>query len=185
MLPFFKTLKDLFSRSKESFEPSDITYLVYKNRFNEVKPYAVLEIERTDKFLTVYDLDGEKVKTFKPEWVLDECDTQNETLASAERFQAQYEIIPRNKTGRIFANPEKKLEVCFTGFPNAEKERLIQLAKDNDLFVRTGVANTLGLLICGESAGWAKLKKAGELNIPKVYGAEGFENFLETGEVEE
>ena len=47
------------------------------------------------------------------------------------------------------------------------------------------MAKTLGLLICGETSGWAKLKKAGELDIPKVYGVEGFENFLETGEVEE
>ena len=184
-MAFFKTLKDLFSRSKESFEASDTSYLVYKNRFNEVKPYAGLIMEETDKFLTIYDFDEEKIKTFKPEWVLDRCSSPDETIASAERLQAQYEIIPRNKTGKTFANPDKKFEVCFTGFPKSEKERLIQLAKDNDLFVRTGVAKTLGLLICGETSGWAKLKKAGELDIPKVYGAEGFENFLETGEVEE
>ena len=28
------------------------------------------------------------------------------------------------------------------------------------------------------------LKKAGELDIPKVYGAEGLENLLKTGEVQ-
>ena len=184
-MAFFKTLKDLFSRSKESFEPSDTSYLVYKNRFNEVKPYAVLIIEESEKFLTVYDFSEEKVKTFKPEWVLDSTPSLSEAFATSERIQEKYEIIPRNKTGRHFANTEKYLEVCFTGFPKAEKERLTQLAKDNDLFVRTGIAQTLGLLVCGETSGWAKLKKASELHIPKVYGAEGFEKFLETGEVEE
>jgi len=181
----FKTLKELFSRSRESYAPSETSFLVYKNRFNEVKPYAGLVIEKTDKFLTFYDFDEEKMKTFKLEGVLEECSSLAETQASAERLQVQHKIIPRNKTGKTFANPDKRFEVCFTGFPKLEKERLIQIAEDNDLFVRTGVATTLGLLICGESAGWAKLKKAGELNISKVYGAEGFENFLETGEVEE
>ena len=94
-------------------------------------------------------------------------------------------IIPKNKTGKKFANPEKKFEVCFTGFPKAEKEQLIKMAEQHEMFVRTRVTSKLGLLVCGDNAGWAKIKEAAELDVPSVFGLAGFENFINTGEMSE
>lgn len=62
---------------------------------------------------------------------------------------------------------------------------MMEQAKENDMFVRAGVTNNLGLLVCGDNAGWAKLKKASELGVAKVYGEVSFSNFLETGEIAE
>ena len=180
-----KSLKELFGRGKETWNENDISFLVYKNRFDEVKPYQVAVVFTDDDELDVYDIEENKIKTFKVANILSKCASYDEAIEVASNEQTKYEIIPRNKTGRTFANREKLLEVCFTGFSKAEKEELVQLAKENDMFVRTGVAKTLSLLICGETSGWAKLEKAKELRVAKVYGAEGFRNFIETGEIAE
>ena len=157
-------------------------FLVYLNRFNEVKPLEVEVIEQGDEYIDAKDLREEKVKTLKVSGVLSNHSSFDEAGAEASSQQSNYEIIPRNKTGKVFANPDKKFEVCFTGFSKAEKQELIQLAKDKDIFVRTDVSTNLGLLVCGANAGWSKLKKANKMGVPRVVGLEGFNNFLETGE---
>ena len=181
----FKSLKELFGRDRNSWNKDEVLFLVYKNRFDEVKPYQVVVLGKDDEELDVYDLEEERVKTFKADNILSSCSSYNEAIEVALQQQEKFEIKPRNKTARTSANREKLLEVCFTGFPKAQKEELIQIAKDNDMFVRTGVTKTLSLLICGETSGWAKLKKAKELRVARVYGADGFKNFIKTGEIAE
>ena len=180
-----KSLKELFGRPNSSWEGEELSYLVYKNRFNEVKAYQVVVVFSSDNQLEVYDIEEEKIKTFKTENVLSDCYSFEEATEAAATAQKDFELIPRNKSGRTFANRYNLLEVCFTGFTKPEKEELIQLAKDNDMFVRTKVAKTLGLLVCGETSGWKKLELAEELGVSKVYGADGFRHFIETGEVSE
>ena len=157
-------------------------FLVYLNRFNEVKPLEVEVIEQGDEYIDVKDLREDKVKTLKVSGVLSTHSSFDGAITEATSQQSNYEVIPRNKTGKVFANTNQKFEVCFTGFPKAEKQELIQLAKDKDMFVRTVVSSNLGLLVCGEKAGWSKLKKANTMGVPRVVGLEGFNNFLETGE---
>ena len=53
------------------------------------------------------------------------------------------------------------------------------------MFVRTRVTQKLDLLVCGETSGWKKLEEAKNLGVAKVYGYEGFENFIDTGEIAE
>ena len=161
----------------------NIKYLVYINRFNEVKAYSVEAIAQSYEYLSVLDTVEQKAKSFKLANILFEANSMDEATQKAAELQSQYEIIPRNKTGKTFANPEHLFEVCFTGFSKNEKQSLIGLAEANGLFVRTSVTAKLGLLICGETAGWAKIKKAAELNVPRVFGREGFETFIQTGEV--
>ena len=47
------------------------------------------------------------------------------------------------------------------------------------------ISSNLGLLVCGEKAGWSKLKKANQMGVPRVVGLDGFNNFMETGEFAE
>ena len=156
-------------------------YVVYLNRFNEVKPYKIEIIFEIGDNADVKDLVENKNKTFKRSNILSNHKNFNDAQLEAEKLQKNYKVIPRSKkTDR--SNPEKKLEVCFTGFSKKDKENLISLAKINNFFVRTEVTKNLDLLICGDNAGPSKLKQASKMGIPKVYGEDGFKDFLDTGE---
>jgi NAD-dependent DNA ligase len=181
----FKLLKELFDRKVETLNEEDVSFLVYKNRFNEIKPYQVeIIFDEKDK-IAVRDIDENKMKTFTVENILSECGSFEEAIEVAANKQELFAIIPRNKTGRTIANRKGLLEVCFTGFPKNEKAKLIKIAEDNDMFVRTRVTQKLDLLVCGEKSGWKKLEEAKNLGVAKVYGYEGFENFIDTGEIAE
>lgn len=51
-------------------------------------------------------------------------------------------------------------EICFTGFPDNEKERLCLLALEAGLLVKDSVTKKLSLLVAGAFAGPSKLSKA-------------------------
>ena len=157
-----------------------IKYVVYLNRFNEVKPYKIKIIFVIGDIVDVKDLVENKNKTFKRSNILSNHKNFNDAQKEAEKLQKKYKLIPRQKTDR--SNPEKKLEVCFTGFSKKDKENLIEIAKINNFFVRTEVTKKLSLLVCGDNAGPSKLIKASKMNVPKVYGKDGFKEFLDTGE---
>ena len=157
-------------------------FVVYINRFNEVKPYKIKIIFEVGENADVRDLIENKNKTFKRSNILSKHKNFEDAVKEALKIQKLHKIIPRNNTDKKFANPDKKLEVCFTGFSKKDKENLIELAKKNDLFVRTEVTKKLGLLVCGDNAGPSKIKKASEMNIPKVFGEVGFNDYLVSGE---
>ena len=159
-----------------------IKYVVYLNRFNEVKPYKIEIIFEIADDADVRDLIENKNKTFKRSNILSTHKNFEDAEKEAVEVQKTYKIKPRFKTNKRFANPEDKLEVCFTGFSKKDKDELISIAKKNNFFVRTEVTKKLSLLICGDNAGPSKLIKASKMNVPKVYGQEGFKEFIETGE---
>jgi DNA ligase (NAD+) len=82
------------------------------------------------------------------------------------------------------ANPRKQRlsTVCFTGFSQLEKDRLIGLATDARFQVVGSVNKSLAVLCAGDNAGPAKLAKAKKQGIAVLTRAE-FMNFLETGEI--
>ena len=155
-------------------------FVVYLNRFNEVKPYKIQFIFEVGDNADVRDLIENKNKTFKRSNILSMHKSFDDAKAEAIKVQKNYKILPRLKTER--SNTENKLEVCFTGFSKNVKENLLSIAKKNNLFVRTEVTKKLDLLVCGENAGPAKLKQASKMSIPRVYGEEGFDDYLTTGE---
>ena len=162
-------------------------FLVYKNRFNEVKPYSVEIIAESDEYIDIYDKEEDKVKTFKKINILSKNANFKEAIKKAEDLQENFVPIEKIKiTSRDnWNNRDEKFEVCFTGFPKSDKEELQNFAKESGMFVRTRVTKNLGLLVCGKTAGWRKLKDANKLNIPRVIGKSGFYDFLETGEFSE
>ena len=167
-------------------------YIVYKNRFNEVKAYSADVIAESEEYLDIFDKDAEKVKTFKQTNILSTEDSIEKALEKAKSLQNNYQIKARVEgAGKRMPsrdnwnNKEGKFEICFTGFSKEEKKELISFAKENDLFVRTSVTKDLGLLVCGKTAGWRKLETANKLNVPRVAGADGFYEFLESGEFSE
>ena len=78
--------------------------------------------------------------------------------------------------------PPKGPEVCFTGLSASEKIKLEEVAIGSGLHVTTSVTKNLMLLIAGENAGPAKLKKAQDQGVT-IISKEDFLEFLETGEI--
>lgn len=73
-------------------------------------------------------------------------------------------------------------EVCFTGFGVSERQELESRATAGGLHVVTSVTKGLMLLVASANAGPAKLEKARAGGIA-VVDRDGFEHFLETGEI--
>lgn len=80
-------------------------------------------------------------------------------------------------------NPKVNLfEVCFTGFKKDDKERLISLATDNKMSVRTSVTQNLQVLCCGYNAGPKKVDAARMKGVV-ILDESQFQLLVETGEV--
>ncbi|MDC0620905.1 hypothetical protein OAP27_02345 [Candidatus Pseudothioglobus singularis] len=161
-----------------------IMFLVYKNRYNEVKAYTVDAIAQDETYLDVFDIQADRIKTFRKSNILSIEDKLEVAEFRAKLLQKDYQIIERKKrTANSKVNNIKgALEVCFTGFPKDEKSELIKYVNDNGLIHRKSITKNLGLLVCGKTAGWKKIETANKYNVPRVFGADGFYNFLETGE---
>ena len=160
-------------------------FIVYLNRFNEAKAYELDVLSESEETTIVWDLRQDKYKTLKTSNVLSQNESFETAIAMAEALQENYPIISKYKTDRRWKNEGNKFEVCFTGFKKSEKDELIDLAKANNMFLRTTVTKKLGLLVCGYNAGPAKIKMANEDGINCVFGADGFNQFIATGEVGE
>jgi NAD-dependent DNA ligase len=164
---------------------ADVRFLVYRNRFNEVSGLAVEVIAESEEYLDCFDQQNEKFKTLKCVSIISSETSLEKAIENAKVRQSDFEILPRNKTGKTYSNPDGKLQVCFTGFPRAEKQEMVDLAQANQMIVRTDVSSKIDLLVCGPNAGWSKLKKASSLNIARAFGSSGFQKFIDTGEFAE
>lgn len=163
-------------------------YLVYKNRYNEVKAYEVDILGVNELHTLVKDLQQNQFKTFKSETILSEHSNFSAAVNEAQLRQKEYSILPRqsiSSSRKSSINREGKLEVCFTGFKAMDKATLIDLANKANFFTRTEVTKNLDILVCGDNAGPAKLKRAHAQNVGIVIGKIGFTSFIETGEVAE
>ena len=88
-------------------------FLVYKNRFNEVKPYSVEIIAENDEYIDIFDKDEEKVKTFKKTNILSKNKNFEEAIKQAEDLQENFEPIEQRRipSRDNWNNREEKFEV--------------------------------------------------------------------------
>jgi len=159
------------------------TYLVYKNRFNEVKPYEVHILETTSSTYEVLDLNAGYEKTFNKDNLLGTFPTFEQATSFARNEQKKYSVHVPKKIGANFGNPENKMEICFTGFKKADKAQLIAIAERAGFHVRTSVVKRLSALICGYNAGPKKVELAKKFGITIIEGKEAALDFLGTGEM--
>jgi len=142
-------------------------YIVYKNRFNEVKVYDAKITAEFESSIEILDLKSEKLKTFRRDRI---C-LVHDNLAFAQEFakeaQKEFTVIPRQGAYKLSQeeyderyNKVEKSEICFTGFKKTRKDELSKIAIVAGLFVRKSVTANLSILVCGENVGPAKLKKA-------------------------
>ena len=171
-----------------------IIYIVYRNRFDEVKAYKLKLIgQSADEIYTyAYDVIEEKPKTFVTNNIISHNANKEEAEKTAKKEQEKFTPKTRNVTiGGLEnftdrkGNKEGKREVLFTGFSSLDKNKLIKLAEKHDYYVPTQVTENLYLLVCGKNFGPSKLEKARKRNVAIVYDCQGFLDFFETGEITE
>lgn len=166
-------------------------YLIYRNRFNEVKCYDVEVVETGETYTRVRDRNEGYAKTFRNENIISSETDLIVATQLAEKIQEQYQLIPRPEVRRLDPdyrqkyNLDGKLEVCFTGFKRTVKNQMIEMAQEANFFVRKSVSNKLDLLVCGDNAGPKKLTTASKMNVAIIRGLNGFQRFIETGEIDE
>jgi DNA ligase (NAD+) len=108
----------------------------------------------------------------------DFSEVQLKSMSDAEGWAWVY----RNK--KPSSKASKGSEVCFTGFGVSERAALEARASDAGLRVVTSVTKGLMLLVAGSNAGPAKTKRAKEAGV-SVVDVDGFNRFLETGELQD
>jgi BRCT domain type II-containing protein len=84
--------------------------------------------------------------------------------------------------GHATPRKERLPSVCFTGFAQADKDKLSALAQDSHMSVVASVNKSLSFLCVGANAGAAKLAKAKENGITLLSRGQ-FEDLVETGEI--
>lgn len=80
------------------------------------------------------------------------------TLSEAEAWRRVYSLPARTR-------PPARIAVCFTGFSSSERDELARLAEGLGHHVTASVTKSLGILVCGNNAGPAKLEKAAEQGV--------------------
>ncbi len=156
---------------------------IYKNLSNEVKEHTLGVAKVFTHHFSGQDLIANRYKVYRKDRVV-------EYLDNAEEVLALYPIEPFKSpsgggtTGINPHNPGNLLEVCFTGFRKADKERLTKLAQENRLYVARDVTVNLGILVCGYNAGPKKIERAvNSAQKVEIMNEEEFLHFVETGEV--
>lgn len=164
---------------------SNVIRFVYKNLNNETKEFAVGINKVFEYHFAGIDIERDKYLTFRKDRVVEYRDNAKEILAThpIEPFKTGG---GGNKTfGVNTNNPDKLLEICFTGFKKADKERLIALAKEKKLYVANDVTINLGILICGYNAGPKKIERAVNSAMQvEIMDEEEFLHFVDTGEIQ-
>ncbi|WP_253073714.1 hypothetical protein [Sodalis ligni] len=118
------------------------------------------------------------LKTFRKDRIIEEFNSLDDALS-------RYETLDKSIYNHLVSASNKKpslLEVCFTGFKKGDKERLIILAEENKLLVRSSVTQNLQFLCCGYNAGPTKVTAARMQGVI-ILNEDEFGLMLETGEI--
>lgn len=157
-------------------------HFVYVNAKGEVSERRLTSVTEKADLIQGYCTTTEALKTFRRdrilEW-LEPGDNAEERLEHYRNHPPAPELYQAQGTTK---RRRDELDVVFTGFPKAEKERLVELAKEHGLVVRTGVTNSLNFLCCGPNAGPAKIAKAREIGA-LAFDVDALFHMLETGEI--
>lgn len=163
---------------------NNIVHFIYENLNDEKKKFSISINKVFEHHFAGKDIERNKYLTFRKDRVVEYKD-------NTEKLLATYPVEPFKTSGggnKTFGvntnNPNKLLEVCFTGFKKADKERLTALAKEKKLYIANDVTINLGILICGYNAGPKKIERAVNSAMQvEIMDEEDFLHFLETGEV--
>ena len=152
----------------------------YINAKGEASQQNVTRVVERDNLFQGYSINRKAFRTFRKDRVLKMFLTEEELLEATldnESPAPKTLSIPSRKLER-----GNSLEICFTGFKQADKAYLTELAKSNNLSVKGGVSANLYFLCVGNPTGWRKMEEARERNA-FIISKEQFITFVETGDI--
>lgn len=153
---------------------------IYRDVHGNISAREVSNISESDEYIQALCHSAQALRTFRKDRILEYISDINKVELKLQ-FHIENSPPPSNPIKR---NPEKKPEVCFTGFKKDDKQRLISLAESAGLYIRPSVTSKLSILCCGYNAGPAKMEKARHQGV-MVLSESQFELLLKTGEVPE
>lgn len=160
----------------------------YINVKKEFSIHVVHYIRQDEKYIqAIYrtNVDRGQLRTYRKDRIIAKFDNeQNANLYDlADNLEYALDVlattIPSSKNTSASLNT---FDIHFTGFKQADKQRLIKLAEEKELTVRKSVTLNLQLLCVGYNASIKKIEKAQGMGI-SIMNESDFLNFLETGEI--
>lgn len=155
----------------------DILFFVYCNSRNIVSVQLIVNVSENEDYfqgISVRQEDSGLLKTFRKDRVV-------EYFKSLEEAQ---EFISSGVETGFFEIKEPKPEtfdVHFTGFRQADKAILEEMASAANMEVRKSVTKNLSLLCYGYNASQMKMDKARGMGVI-ILNEEQFRRFVETGD---
>lgn len=168
---------------------NDNRIFIYIDAQGVVSAREVTRISETEEYIQGICLISNGLRTFRKVRVLEYLDNQANVTERLSHHTANNPEPVTNNGGVIRRRNDRRndtgrLEVCFTGFKKADKERLIELAESKEFFVRSAVTKNLSFLCCGYNAGPTKIEKSRHQGVVALSESQ-FLSMLETGEIPE
>ena len=153
-------------------------YFVYITTKNRIAAYALSNPMLCGDYIQGYCTTRGGYRTFRAERIFDFFESLEQaenhvkklrnTVLSDSSFDGWYSSRTNEKRYKRYESPgmlqpldfSGLMEICFTGFKKADKERLILQAKEAEMIVRQDVTTNLHFLCCGYNAGPAKMEAA-------------------------
>lgn len=158
---------------------------IYQDAKGNVTSREVVNISDTDEYIQGICLKSNALRTFRKDRILENI---TDISSMDEKLKYHQANAPRPKNSSCYSsrsrNTTGKPEVCFTGFKKAEKDKLVEVAKLSEMFIRSSVTKNLDFLCCGYNAGPKKIEKARHQGVIAL-SEKQFRTMLETGEVPE
>ena len=154
------------------------TAFIYQDSKGNITARVITDISQTDEYLQGFCHTANGLRTFRKDRIVEE-------LKGTESIEVKLNYyISINPIPKALSKSHDLPDVCFTGFKNDDKKRLIEQAESKDMIIRSSVTRNLNFLCCGYSAGPAKVKKARAQGVVTLSEVQ-FRELLETGEVPE
>lgn len=163
---------------------------VYVDSRGDISSRAVVRVSESDGYIQGICLMSNAFRTFRKDRVLeyveavDQLQDRLEYWQSPENAEAVDQAAVRGGHGVGTPHAKRGIEICFTGFKAADKERLTKSAQIAGMIVRTSVATALDFLCCGYNAGPKKIEKARHQGVVTL-SEDQFLTLVETGEIPE
>jgi NAD-dependent DNA ligase len=161
-------------------------YFVYQTLKGHIDGYIVTNPVETDQHIQGYITPSNAFRTFRKDGIIETVNDEQALKQRTAYWHSQIHTI-KPRTTKPNSRPRPKtnqLQICFTGFKEADKTRLSSLAKEANIAVTSSVTVHLDFLCCGYNAGAKKIEKAREQNA-LILTEEQFINLIETGEIPE
>lgn len=168
-----------------AFNPDKIidkqAFFIYCNAKNEIKKYYLVNVAVGDERFQGVSLPERRLKTFRQDRVLAVfTDLTDLEFADISTFDAVATNLPPSPS----LTSSTQLQIHFTGFKKADKDRLEELAKSHQMTVTKGVTAKLSILCCGYNSSPQKKTEAFKKGA-LVLTEDQFIELVNTGEIPE